>query len=134
MFSSDDLSSLRWDAVSGAVEIIDQTLLPHTLHWVHLDSLEAYCRAISVMQVRGAPLIGITAAFGLAHAVAENPSDTNLVAASASLMATRPTAVNLRWALETMERHLCSLAEGTVQLLPASRLSLCARLISITVP
>ncbi|MBT3409645.1 MAG: S-methyl-5-thioribose-1-phosphate isomerase [Halieaceae bacterium] len=112
MFSSDDLSSLRWDAVSGAVEIIDQTLLPHTLHWVHLDSLEAYCRAISVMQVRGAPLIGITAAFGLAHAVAENPSDTNLVAASASLMATRPTAVNLRWALETMERHLCSLVEG----------------------
>ena len=109
MLSSDDLSSLRWDTVSGAVEIIDQTLLPHTLHWVHLDSLEAYCHAISVMH---APLIGITAAFGLAHAVAENPSDTNLVAASASLMATRPTAVNLRWALETMERHLCSLVEG----------------------
>ena len=70
MFSSDDLSSLRWDAVSGAVEIIDQTLLPHTLRWVHLDSLEAYCHAISAMQVRGAPLIGITAAFGLAHALA----------------------------------------------------------------
>ena len=86
MFSSDDLSNLRWDAVSGAVEIIDQTSLPHTLHWVHLDSLEAYCHAISVMQVRGAPLIGTTAAFGLAHAVAENPSDTNLVAASARLI------------------------------------------------
>ena len=69
MFSTDDLSSLRWDPVSRAVEIIDQTLLPHTLRWVHLDSLEAYCHAISAMQVQGAPLIGITAAFGLASAL-----------------------------------------------------------------
>ncbi|MEP5569273.1 MAG: S-methyl-5-thioribose-1-phosphate isomerase [Halioglobus sp.] len=108
MFSSDDLSSLRWDAVSGAVEIIDQTLLPHTLRWVHLDSLEAYCHAISAMQVRGAPLIGITAAFGLAHAIAEDASDANMAQAIARLLATRPTAVNLRWALEAMERKLCS--------------------------
>ena len=108
MFSTDDLSSLRWDAVSGAVEIIDQTLLPHTLRWVHLDSLEAYCHAISAMQVRGAPLIGITAAFGLAHAIAEDASEVNMAAASSRLLATRPTAVNLRWALETMERKLCS--------------------------
>ena len=106
MFSSDDLSSLRWDAVSGAVEIIDQTLLPHTLRWVHLDSLEAYCHAISAMQVRGAPLIGVTAAFGLAHAIAGDPSDHNLELASARLLATRPTAVNLRWALEEMAREL----------------------------
>jgi methylthioribose-1-phosphate isomerase len=106
MFSSDDLSSLRWDAVSGAVEIIDQTLLPHTLRWVHLDSIEAYCHAISAMQVRGAPLIGITAAFGLAHAIAEDSSDDNLAVSSARLLATRPTAVNLRWALEDMARHV----------------------------
>lgn len=114
MFSSDDLSSLRWDAVSGAVEIIDQTLLPHTLRWVHLDSLEAYCHAISYMQVRGAPLIGITAAFGLAHALADNPSDDNLAAASDTLLATRPTAVNLRWALEAIRAEV-------EQLLPWAR-------------
>ena len=110
MFSSDDLSSLRWDAVSGAVEIIDQTLLPHTLRWVHLDSVEAYCHAISAMQVRGAPLIGITAAFGLAHGIAENASDENIAAVSARLLSTRPTAVNLRWALEDMQRKIGTLA------------------------
>lgn len=109
MFSSDDLSSLRWDSVSGAVEIIDQTLLPHTLRWVHLDSLEAYCHAISAMQVRGAPLIGITAAFGLAHAIAQDSSDESLASASARLLATRPTAVNLRWALEDMHRAISPL-------------------------
>jgi methylthioribose-1-phosphate isomerase len=112
MFSSDDLSSLRWDAVSGAVEIIDQTLLPHTLRWVHLDSVESYCHAISAMQVRGAPLIGITAAFGLAHGIAENASDENIAAVSARLLSTRPTAVNLRWALEDMQRKIGTLAES----------------------
>jgi methylthioribose-1-phosphate isomerase len=100
MFSNDDLCSLRWDPESNRVEIIDQTLLPHTLRWCHLDSLEAFCHAISSMQVRGAPLIGVTAAFGLAHALMEDASDGNLTQASAALLATRPTAVNLRWALE----------------------------------
>lgn len=109
MFNSDDLASLRWDAVSGAVEIIDQTLLPHTLHWVHLDSLDAYCHAISYMQVRGAPLIGITAAFGLAHALHDDPTDANLIAASDTLLATRPTAVNLRWALEDLRNTVAQL-------------------------
>lgn len=110
MFSTDDLSSLRWDPVSGAVEIIDQTLLPHTLRWVHLDSLQAYCHAISVMQVRGAPLIGITAAFGLAHALSRDPSDAALASASAAMLATRPTAVNLRWALEDIAAAVAPLA------------------------
>ena len=109
MFSSDDLCSLRWDPVSGAVEIIDQTLLPHTLRWVHLDSLEAYCHAIAHMQVRGAPLIGITAAFGLAQALAEDASDGNLQRASDALLATRPTAVNLRWALECIHEEVTAL-------------------------
>ena len=109
MFNNDDLSSLRWDAVSGTVEIIDQTLLPHTLRWVHLDSLEAYCHAIRHMQVRGAPLIGITAAFGLAHALAVNPSDQNLIAASEALLSTRPTAVTLRRALEQIRAEVSSL-------------------------
>ena len=100
MFSNDNLCSLRWDPVGQAVEIIDQTLLPHTLRWCHLDSLAVFCHAISSMQVRGAPLIGITAAFGLARALTEDASTENLERASAALLATRPTAVNLRWALQ----------------------------------
>jgi methylthioribose-1-phosphate isomerase len=100
MFSTDDLCSLRWDPVSENVEVIDQTLLPHALRWCHLDSLDAFCHAISSMQVRGAPLIGVTAAFGLAHALSDGASDENLERASTALLATRPTAVNLRWALE----------------------------------
>lgn len=100
MFSTDELCSLRWDPVSECVEIIDQTLLPHALRWCHLDSLSAFCHAISAMQVRGAPLIGVTAAFGLAHALAVDGSTENLGRASAALLATRPTAVNLRWALD----------------------------------
>jgi methylthioribose-1-phosphate isomerase len=110
MFSCDDLCSLRWDPVSRAVEIIDQTLLPHTLRWCHLDSLPAFCHAISTMQVRGAPLIGITAAFGLAHALAEDASLENLERASELLLATRPTAVNLRWALHQLAGHVRELA------------------------
>jgi methylthioribose-1-phosphate isomerase len=100
MTSTDKLCSLRWDPERDLVEVIDQRLLPHTLQWCHLDSLEAYCFAISHMQVRGAPLIGITAAFGLAHALRDDASDENLTLASETLLATRPTAVNLRWALE----------------------------------
>jgi methylthioribose-1-phosphate isomerase len=113
MFSSDDLCSLRWDPVSAKVEVIDQTLLPHTLRWCHLDSLSAFCHAISSMQVRGAPLIGITAAFGLAHALSDDASDDNLARASAALLATRPTAVNLRWALDQVSAAVRNLPPST---------------------
>ena len=109
MFSSDELCSLRWDPVSRAVEVIDQTLLPHALRWCHLDSLHAFCHAISSMQVRGAPLIGITAAFGLACALAEDASTESLERASAALLATRPTAVNLCWALQQVDTAVRSL-------------------------
>jgi methylthioribose-1-phosphate isomerase len=99
VLASADLSSLRCAELTGRVEIIDQTLLPHTLCWRHLDSLAAYCHAITTMQVRGAPLIGITAAFGLALALTEDPSAEGLAEATRALLATRPTAVNLQWAL-----------------------------------
>ncbi|MAT91893.1 MAG: S-methyl-5-thioribose-1-phosphate isomerase [Halioglobus sp.] len=112
MFSNDDLCSLRWDARRAVAEVIDQTLLPHTLEWVALDSLSAYCHAISAMQVRGAPLIGVTAAFGLAHALAQDDSDANLAQASATLLATRPTAVNLRWALQQVTRSVTDVPPG----------------------
>ena len=88
------------------VEIIDQTRLPHELVIVDLATLDDAARAISTMQVRGAPLIGATAAYGMALAIAEDPSDAASSCAVAMLAATRPTAVNLRWALAEMQRAL----------------------------
>ncbi len=106
MAAANPTPSLRWNAASGAVEIVDQTLLPHRLDWLTLDSLDDYCDAITAMRVRGAPLIGITAAYGLAYAASLDAADEALEAASARLMETRPTAVNLRWALEAVNAAL----------------------------
>nr|UXE45245.1 methylthioribose-1-phosphate isomerase [uncultured bacterium] len=88
----------------GAVEIIDQTRLPWSLERTRLARLEDAARAISGMQVRGAPLIGVTAAYGLALALRDDPSDAALEAAAAVLLATRPTAINLAWALARTQR------------------------------
>jgi methylthioribose-1-phosphate isomerase len=95
----------------STVEIIDQTLLPHELAIVGLRSLADAARAISTMQVRGAPLIGATAAYGVALGISEDPSDRGLDLAISRLAATRPTAVNLRWALSEMRRALIELPE-----------------------
>jgi methylthioribose-1-phosphate isomerase len=102
-----------WPAPDGrTVEIIDQTKLPHELTVTGLHTLADAARAIRTMQVRGAPLIGATAAYGVALAIADDPSDAGLAAAVATLSATRPTAVNLRWALAEMERVLQGVPEG----------------------
>jgi methylthioribose-1-phosphate isomerase len=93
------------------VEIIDQTLLPHELTIVRLEELEDAARAISTMQVRGAPLIGATAAYGVALGVAVDPSDAGLDRTISRLARTRPTAVNLRWALAEMQRALRDVPE-----------------------
>jgi methylthioribose-1-phosphate isomerase len=93
----------------GRVEIIDQTLLPHRFEWHTLDSLAAACEAIAVMRVRGAPLIGATAAYGMALAVRVDASDASMAQAAAALIATRPTAVNLRWGVERMQARLLPL-------------------------
>jgi methylthioribose-1-phosphate isomerase len=99
-----------WLAGDGCtVEIIDQTRLPHELAVVRLAALDDAATAIRTMQVRGAPLIGVAAAYGLMLAMAEDASDAGLDRAAAVLAATRPTAVNLRWALAEMDavlRHL----------------------------
>src|SRR5438132_3111738 len=103
-----------WLGADGrTVEIIDQTRLPHELVITKLQTVADAARAISTMQVRGAPLIGATAAYGVALAAAEDPSDGGLAAATAKLAASRPTAVNLRWALAEMK---CAL-----QAVPAER-------------
>ncbi len=86
-----------------SVEIIDQTKLPHVFETVTLRTLDDAARAISTMQVRGAPLIGATAAYGVALALREDASDETLDRACETLAATRPTAINLRWALEEMQ-------------------------------
>ena len=83
----------------GAVEVIDQTRLPHAFEVVRLQSLEAAAEAIRLMQVRGAPLVGATAAYGLCLALQEDSSDQALQHGVELLATTRPTAVNLRWAL-----------------------------------
>ena len=102
-----------WLAPDGrTVEIIDQTKLPHEFETRRLETLEDAAEAITVMRVRGAPLIGATAAYGLCLALNRDPSDTHLDEAAATLAATRPTAINLRWALDTMMAHLKPLAPG----------------------
>ncbi|MBV1900612.1 MAG: S-methyl-5-thioribose-1-phosphate isomerase [Kordiimonadaceae bacterium] len=93
--------------------IIDQTLLPHKFDIVTLTSMEDASRAISDMLVRGAPLIGATAAYGYALAAHIDPSDAYLEKAYTHLLAARPTAVNLRWALDKMQAHLSPLAEDS---------------------
>jgi methylthioribose-1-phosphate isomerase len=91
---------------TAMVEIIDQTRLPHEFVIRRLVTPEDAAEAISVMRVRGAPLIGATAAYGLALAADRDGSDTGLARAAEDLVATRPTAVNLRWAVERMMRHV----------------------------
>ncbi len=102
-----------WLAEDGrAVEIIDQTRLPHDLVTRRLETLEDAAHAIRAMLVRGAPLIGATAAYGLALALRADPSDAGLEAAAETLLATRPTAAagdrdpQGRAALETALRRL----------------------------
>ena len=89
-----------------AVDIIDQTLLPHEFIIRTLETMQDAAQAISIMQVRGAPLIGATAAYGLALALREDAGDKSLQRACETLLATRPTAVNLRWALQRMDAEL----------------------------
>ena len=83
------------NADGRSVEIIDQTKLPHKFETVTLCTLEDAARAISTMQVRGAPLIGAAAAYGVALALRNDASDEALERACAILAATRPTALNL---------------------------------------
>ncbi|MFM8606107.1 MAG: S-methyl-5-thioribose-1-phosphate isomerase [Cyanobium sp.] len=100
-----------WPEAGGAsVAVIDQTRLPHRLEVCSLTTLEAAAEAIRTMVVRGAPLIGVTGAYGLMLALQADPGDASLEAAFQVLLATRPTAVNLLWALERVRARVASLA------------------------
>ncbi len=91
-----------WPVGDAIVEVIDQTKLPHEFVTLTLRSIEDCAHAIRTMIVRGAPLIGATAAYGIALAMRRDASDAALDRAHDTLLETRPTAVNLRWALKRM--------------------------------
>jgi methylthioribose-1-phosphate isomerase len=101
-----------WPTSDGRVEIIDQTRLPHAFEVVSVETLAGMVVAIKTMQVRGAPLIGAAAAYGMALAMHEDDSDADVEQAAQSLLASRPTAVNLRWAVQRMTQRLLKLPRG----------------------
>ena len=88
------------------VKIIDQTKLPFKFKVEKLQSLNDFCKAIKDMKVRGAPLIGVTAAFGFAKSIEQNSSTINIKKCYDKLLKTRPTAINLKWALDTIKEKL----------------------------
>ncbi len=107
-----DGSSMRtiWPNDGGrSVTVIDQTRLPHVFSTKRLTTLEEAAIAIESMVVRGAPLIGATAAYGLALALLEDPSDAGLKSGYERLLGSRPTAVNLRWALDLVKEVVAAL-------------------------
>jgi len=95
---------------AGPVRIIDQTQLPHRFETLDLSDIEGAAHAIRTMQVRGAPLIGVTAAYGMALGLARAADDRALMAHASLLKATRPTAVNLAWAVDRVAAALRPLA------------------------
>jgi methylthioribose-1-phosphate isomerase len=98
-----------WPAAGGLVRVIDQSRLPFELVTRDLATLEDAAHAIKTMIVRGAPLIGATAAYGLALALCTDGSDRRIEEAVATLRATRPTAVNLAWALARVQGAIAPL-------------------------
>jgi methylthioribose-1-phosphate isomerase len=102
----------RWRTIwreGDAVGVIDQRLLPHEFKTLTLRTMDECAEAIRNMTVRGAPLIGATAAFGICLALRDDAGDASLVAAYKTLHATRPTAINLRWALDRMRAAVAQL-------------------------
>ena len=95
------VAALRWR--DGRLEILDQTLLPAREEWVELHDAADAATAIARLAIRGAPNIGITAAYGLAMQVALTPDDDEVAEAARALRASRPTAVNLAWAVDRVQ-------------------------------
>ena len=100
------------DEDGWSVRAIDQTSLPHRFQLLRLESVEDMGRAIETMVVRGAPLIGAAAAYGVALAMRADPSDASLEHAIERLAATRLTAVNLQWALHRLGEVVRELTPG----------------------
>lgn len=105
--------SLWWDEKQQVLQIIDQRSLPYDFQVQNVETLQDFVDAIAQMRVRGAPLIGATAAYGMALAMAQDSSDDNIQRAWNRLYATRPTAVNLRWALDRCKQVLQATGAST---------------------
>ncbi|MCF2905537.1 S-methyl-5-thioribose-1-phosphate isomerase [Octadecabacter sp. CECT 8868] len=103
--------SLWWDGDKGELQIIDQRWLPHDFRVQSVTTIQDFVDAIVQMRVRGAPLIGATAAYGMALAMKLDPSNAHMDTAWDVLHATRPTAINLRWALNRCRAALAPLSE-----------------------
>src|SRR5436190_12260803 len=101
--------ALRRTPGAHVIEVIDQRALPHAYVTVRIADADAAALAIRKMMVRGAPLIGVVGAYGLALALDRDPGDAALSKAHAALDATRPTAVNLRWALDRVRNVVAAL-------------------------
>ena len=104
--------SIWYDHELSKVKIIDQRWLPHKFKIVELETLQNFATAIKDMWVRGAPLIGATAAYGVAIALEHDASNNGLKNAYDTLIQTRPTAINLRWSLDRMETELAKIGES----------------------
>ena len=97
-----------WVDEHNKVKIIDQTLLPFEFKIIEMKSLSDVLDAITNMRVRGAPLIGVTAAFGIYLSILESNEDENIKKARNKLISTRPTAINLKWAVDKMLERILS--------------------------
>ena len=106
------LTTIWYEDHIDKVKIIDQRLLPHELKIVEINTIEEVCFAIKEMQVRGAPLIGITAAFGMYVAARKNSNLDFLLKSAEDLKITRPTAVNLSWAVDRILNQISSIQEN----------------------
>ena len=95
----------------GDIEIIDQTLLPHRFETIIVKTVNQTANIISDMNVRGAPLIGATGAYGMCLAVRENPSNKFIEKSYELLLATRPTAINLKWGLDKIKKEILKYSE-----------------------
>ena len=105
------LTTIWYEKKTDKVNIIDQRLIPFDLQIIELNTVDEVCFAIKEMQVRGAPLIGVTAAYGMYIASKENANLDFLQEASKRINATRPTAVNLSWALNKVLTKIADLKE-----------------------
>ena len=127
----EQLQSIWYEPETDEVCIVDQTMLPHRIEILSLQSLDDACEAIASMRVRGAPLIGVTAAYGIYLALRDDPK--NLDSAVNALGNTRPTAINLQWVLQRTQEHLHGLdfnalpgkALETAQLIEKEDIAVC---------
>ena len=109
LVNNDNLTTIWYEKERDIVKIIDQRLLPHTLSIIELSSLKDVSCAIKDMQVRGAPLIGVTAAYGMYLASKQNSEIDFLIDSGYLLKKTRPTAINLSWAVDKIIHEIKSI-------------------------